>query len=156
MKNNKIYSFIFSSLTLLFISYGLIFIGTFSSNKIFITVPNANTAPDFSVIFGQSKLKGLLPDSLKNYKFDYNDIWVNNKNYFFNFADVEYLDYYYTVTGNFVGKKRECDDTGDWNPLIKIDEWHKVHFLVLWTYIILTILSLIFSVICIRRLTIGR
>lgn len=140
----------FSTLTIILIIFGCFYIGLFDSNKLFVKVPGECTAPDFDVIFGKDKIISQMPDSLKNYNFDFNSMWVTNRADFFEVREGEYEDYF-TLAFQFCGKKRESD-SGAWNPLVKSDNWHRIDTLILLGYILLIITSIALSIKHIKQL----
>lgn len=89
----------------------------------------ACTCPDESVLNGQLYLKAITPDSLKQYKLDYSEIYVTDRPS----TKIDPLGVdYYMVTGQVIGK-RQVSPSDSWNPIVKIDTWREINVIKDWT-----------------------
>ena len=82
----------------------------------------ACTCPDASVKIGQSYLKSITPDSLKEYELDYSEVYLTLRpttNH-----DPMGVDLY-LINAIVIGKER-VSKGGLWNPLLKVKDWKQL------------------------------
>jgi hypothetical protein len=83
------------------------------------------TCPDKTVLDGELYLRFITPGSLKEYEFNYSEIFTRG-------ADVS-TKYdpmgtgVYILKGEIIDKDR-VDDYGRWNPVFRVDEWREEIF----------------------------
>lgn len=123
--------------------------GIFYPNSIICVEPKESTAPDYEVIFGKGKLKWNCPDSLSNYTFDYDEIWVDHLHN----GSWEQEHNYFFVTGTFNFKKTETDGSNIWNPGLTVTRIYIIPWYYIPIYFLLLLVSLIWLLKSRRRST---
>ncbi len=128
---------------------GLHITGVLYPNSIICVEPKESTAPDFEVVFGEGKLKWNCPDSLKIYRFNYEEIWVNVTNT----DEGDHESNYYFITGTFNFKKTEVAGSKIWNPGLTVTRIYSIPWYYVPIYFLLLLVSLVWLLKSRRRLT---
>lgn len=104
------------------------------------------TCPDEKVLNGETYLKYITPDSLKQYHIDYSEIYVTKF--------PKHLEYHdpmgsgmYWITGEVIGKAR-VSKSDRWNVIVNVDKWTPVDLMTNFIAKILfsfTLLALVYN-----------
>ncbi len=107
----------------------------------------ACTCPDETVVNGQTYLKFITPDSLKEYDLDFSEIYVTER------PSTE-LDPMgtglYIIKGQVIGKDR-VSEYDPWNPKIKIESWSQLNFFYDLGVKVLMVVELLIFVILLKN-----
>jgi hypothetical protein len=85
------------------------------------------TCPDEDIINGSLYVRFITPDSLKKYDLNYSAIYTTGE-WPHSSIDPQGVDLY-MVEGEVIGKRRDAEDES-WYPVVRIDKWHQVDWLL--------------------------
>jgi hypothetical protein len=85
------------------------------------------TCPNEDVINGSFYVRYITPDSLKKYDLNYSAIYTTGEWPHTSF-DPQGVDLY-MIEGEVIGKRRVAEGES-WYPVVRIDKWHEVNWLL--------------------------
>ncbi len=143
MNRIKIKNYLILSITFSLLIFTALYFKIFNGNTLIVTVPRENTPPaDFEVFFGEYKLKR---DTSPKNNFSTSDIWVDNKDKYFEIRpdDETSPEYYYIIEGNFLKSKGYEKTNYREIHILKID---KIHGAVFWFIHVITFLCIVLTI----------